>query len=186
MLTNTIERETKTETSISQVTRLQEAAETIRDDALAAARSSLTNRQQDAVIADLLQIPAFVNRFKVGLAEGATNVIVANDGNVQAVYHFEESANPDSETEEAQTPDIGVHLLLLVDSNSAALDAFIKSLDGTLTGLIRELPSPSLTKRTSILNVIPITQEDVDNKQGYGALLSSMFARPVKLWANNE
>ena len=77
-------------------------------------------------------------------------------------------------------------LVLHRDFNSAALDAFIKSLDGTLTGLVRELPSPSLAKRASILNVIPVTQEDVDNKQGYGALLSSMFARPVKLWAQKK
>lgn len=186
MLTDTIEREAKTEAPVVQITRLQEAAETIRDDALSAARSRLAARQQDAPLADLLRLPAFLNSFKYGLAEGATNVIVANDGNVLAVYHFEESANPDSETEEALTPDVGVHLLLLVRSNSAALEAFIKSLDGTLAGLIRELPSPALARRTSILNVIPITQEDADNKRGYGALLSSMFARPVKLWAREK
>jgi hypothetical protein len=186
MLTDTIEREARTEAPNVQLTRLREAAETIRDNALSAARSRLPARQQDAPLADLLRLPAFLNSLKYGLAEGATNVIVANDGNVQAVYHFEESANPDSETEEALTPDVGVHLLLLVDSNSAALHAFIQSLDGTLAGLMRELPSPALAKRTSILNVIPITQEDVDNKCGYGALLSSMFARPVKLWARKK
>jgi hypothetical protein len=186
MLTNTIEQEIVTGAPVIQITRLQEAAETIRENALSAARSRLPVRQQGAPLADLLRLPAFLNSFKYGLAEGATNVIVANDGNVLAVYHFEESANPDAETEAALTPDVGVHLLLLVDSNSAALEAFIKSLDGTLTGLIRELPSPALAKRTSILNVIPITQEDVDNKRGYGALLSSLFARPVKLWARGK
>lgn len=185
MLVDTMERETRTEAPI-QVTRLQDVAETILGNALSTARSRLPARQQDIPLADLLQLPAFLNAFKYGLAEGATNVIVANDGNVQAAYHFEESANPDSETEEALMPDAGVHLLLLVDSNSPALDTFIKSLDGTLTGLIRELPSAALAKRTSILNVIPITQEDVDKKRGYGALLSSMFARPVKLWARNQ
>jgi len=186
MLTDTIEREIKTEGPVVQLTRLQEAAETICDNALAAARERLPARQQDAPLAELLRLPAFLNSFKYGLAEGATNVIVANDGNVQAVYHFEESVNPDSETEEALMPDIGVHLLLLVGANSAALDAFIKSLDGTLAELIRELPSPSLAKRTSVLNVIPITQEDVNNNRGYGALLSSIFARPVKLWARKK
>ncbi len=186
MLTDTIEREVRTEAPVVQLTRLQEAAETICDNALSAARSRLPARQQDALLADLLRLPVFLNSFKYGLAEGATNVIVANDGNVQAVYHFEESTNPDSETEEALTPDVGVHLLLLVDSNSAALNAFVQSLDGILAGLIRELPSPALAKRTSVLNVIPITQEDVDNRRGYGALLSSMFARPVKLWARKK
>jgi hypothetical protein len=186
MLTNTVEKEVRREAPGVQVTRLQEAAETIRDNALSAARSRMPVRQQNALLADLLQLPLFLNSFKYSLAEGATNVIVANDGNVQAVYHFEESANPDSETEEALTPDVGVHLLLLVNSNSAALEAFIKALDGTLTGLIRELPSPIFTKRTSVLNVLPITQEDVASKRGYGALLSSIFARPVKLWARNK
>jgi len=186
MLTDTIEREAKTEAPLVQITRLQEAAETICDNALSAARSRLPARQQETPLAELLRLPAFLNSFKYGLAEGAMNVIVANDGNVQAVYHFEESVNPDSETEEALAPDVGVHLLLLVSSKSAALDAFIKSLDDTLAGLIRELPSPALAKRTSVLNVIPITQEDVHNKRGYGALLSSLFARPVKLWARGK
>ena len=184
-LTDTVERETKIEAP-TQVTRLQEAAETIRDNALSAARSRLPVRQQDAALEELLQLPVFLNSFKYGLAEGVTNVIVANDGNVQAVYHFEESTNPDSETEEAMAVDMSVHLLLLVDSNSAALNAFIESLDGTLTGLVRELPSPLLANHTSIINVIPITQEDVDNRRGYGALLSSIFARPVKLWARKK
>lgn len=186
MLTKTIEREAMTESTIGQVTRLQEVAETIRDNALAAARSRLLARQQEAALADLLQQQAFLSSFKNGLADGVTNVIVANDGNVQAIYLFEESTNPDSETEDALAPDMTVHLLLLVDTNSAALEAFIESLDRSLTELVRDLPSPLLTKRTSLLNVIPITQDEVDGKQGYGALLSSMFARPVKLWAREK
>ena len=186
MLTESIERKAKTESTLGQVTRLQEVAETIRDNALAAARSRLLARQQDADLADLLQIPTFLHSFKYGLAEGVTNVIVANDGNVQAIYLFEESTNPDSETEDALTPDMTVHLLLLVDSNSAALDAFVESLDRSLTELVGDLPSPLLAKRTSLLNVIPVTQQQVDNRQGYGALLSSIFARPVKLWARKE
>ena len=186
MLINTFERESKQEAPIVKVTHLQEAAETIRDNALSAARTRLPVRQQNGALADLLQLPVFLNNFKYGLAEGATNVIVANDGNVQAVYHFEESTNPDSGTEEALAPEMSVHLLLLVDSNSAALNAFIESLDGTLSGLVSALPSPMLAKRTSILNVIPITQEDVDDRRGYGALLSSIYARPVKLWARKK
>jgi hypothetical protein len=186
MLTKTIEPEVKSESNAGQVTRLQEVAETIRDNALLAARSRMLARQQEVELADLLQQPVFLNSFKYGLAEGVTNVIVANDGNVQAIYLFEESTNPDSETEDALTPDMTVHLLLLVDSNSAALDAFVESLDRSLTELVRELPSRLLAKRTSLLNVIPVTQEDVDDKRGYGALLSSIFARPVKLWARKK
>jgi hypothetical protein len=183
MLTKEVEREAKIVPSGGQVTRFQEAAETIRDNALNAARSRLPVRQQEATLANLLQMPVFLNNFKYGLAQGATKMIVANDGNVQSIHLFEESTNPDSETEEALAPDMTVHLLLLVNANSAALEAFIESLDRSLTEVVRELPSPLLAKRTSILNVIPITQEDVNNKQGYGALLTSMFARPVKLWA---
>lgn len=179
----TIERTSKTESTTGQVTRLQEAAETICENALTAARSRLPARQQGGSLADLLEDITFLNGLRYGLAEGVTNVIVANDGNVQAIYLFEEAANPDSETEEALRPDITLHLLLLVNSNSAALDAFVESLDRSLTSLVRDLPSPQLANRKSVLNVIPITQEEVEAKQGYGALLSSMFARPVKLWA---
>lgn len=179
----TIERKTAANFTTSQVTRLQEAAETICDNALLAARSGLLARRQDEDLGKLMQDFAFLNSLKYGLAEGVTNVLVANDGNIQAIYLFEEATNPDSETEEALVPDMTIHLLLLVNSNSAALDAFVESLDRALTEVVRDLPSPLLDKRTSILNVIPITQEEVDAKKGYGVLLSSIFARPVKLWA---
>ena len=87
MLTDIVEKEVKTEAPVVQVTRLQEVAETIRDNALSMARSRLPARQQDAPLVDLLQLPVFLNNFKYGLAEGATNVIVANDGNVHRVYN---------------------------------------------------------------------------------------------------
>ena len=100
MVTQSIEREKRTVSTSGQVTRFQEAAETIRDNALNAARLRLPARQQEASLAGLLQIPVFLNSFKYGLAQGVTNVIVANDGNVQSIHLFEESTNPDSETEE--------------------------------------------------------------------------------------
>ena len=65
---------------------------------------------------------------------------------------------------------------------SAALEAFTASLDRTLTNVLNELPSELYAGRTSFLNILPITEADIEERRGYAVLLSSIYARPVKIW----
>ena len=62
------------------------------------------------------------------------------------------------------------------------LEAFITSLDRAITVVIRELPSKRLAQRKSFLNVIPITDSDIEERRGYAVLLSSIHARPLRVW----
>jgi len=92
--------------------------------------------------------------------------------------------NPDAETEDDLPMDATIHLLTQVTSNSAALDAFIASLDRALTQHLNELPVEMLRKSTSILDVISVTEDNVKNRRGYASsLLSSWYAPPLKVWA---
>lgn len=182
MLTEINQSETKLDTPAVQFASLQEAAETIRDNALDQARSKLPLPQRSLSEEELLLRRDFVESFKHGLAIGASQAISANDQRVQALYLFEETTNPDAETEENLPVDMTVHLLVLVKSNSAALESFIAALDRALAQAISVLPLPILTGRTSILNVVPITEDDVENGRGYAVLLTSLFAPPLRIW----
>jgi hypothetical protein len=71
---------------------------------------------------------------------------------------------------------------VVVQSPSAALDAFIASLDRALTASLNELPSPKFEQRTSILDVNILTEGDVKQGRGYAVLLSSVFTPPLQVW----
>lgn len=166
-----------------QTGTLTEAAETLQRNALTLARAKLPVRQQDLSLPELLRDRAFVDYFKYAMAQEVAQVIATYDQRTLAVYVFDESANPDAETEDyAPTLDLTVRLLVLVAARTAALEAFIQALDRVLTSTLQELPSALLARRTSILNIIPVTEDDVQEGRGYATLLSSFYARPVRIW----
>jgi hypothetical protein len=166
-----------------QVSSLMEAAETIRENAIDLAREKMSFYEQEAELAILLERRNFVEYFKYALAQEVAQMIATYDQHVQAVYLFEESANPDAETEDyLSTVDLTIHLLASVTSSSAALEAFVTSLDRALTEVLCELPSKAFTRRTAFLNVIPITENDIEEGRGYAVILSSIYARPLRIW----
>ena len=163
------------------VTPLDEVVETIREDALTLAQERLTAPLRGLEIKRLLRRPEFVENLKYGLARGIANALSAHDSNVTAVYTFDPSTNPDSDLAET-TIDPTVHLLVVVQNTSAALEAFIASLDRALTAPLKSLPSQKFEQRESILDVNLLTARDVEQGRGYAILLSSVFAPPLKVW----
>lgn len=165
-----------------QISSIIETAETIRDNALHRARKKMLP-DQDAELTKLLERRDFVDYLKHALAQEIAQILASNDQRIRSVYLFEESSNPDAETEDyLPFVDLTIHLLALVTSTSAALEAFISSLDRALTEVLCELPSNEFSGRTSFLDVLLVTESDVEQGQGYAILLSSFYARPLKIW----
>ncbi len=166
-----------------QISSIFETAETIRGNALNRARKKMLPREQDTELTKLLERRDFVDYLKHALAQEVAQVLASNDQRIRSVHLFEESSNPDAETEDyLSSVDLTIHLLTLVTSASAALEAFISSLDRALTELLCELPSSEFSGRTSFLDILPVTESDVEKGQGYAILLSSIYARPLKIW----
>ena len=183
MLTEVSHPEERIQFADDLVISLVETAETINENALNRAGAMMPARDRQNGLAGLLARPDFTGYFNYALAIEIARVIASYDRLVQSVYLFEESANPDALTEEGPTSrELGIHLLAFVTSASAALEAFVNSLDRTLTVVLNEHPSEAFAGRTSFLNVIPITENDVKERRGYAVLLSSIYARPVKIW----
>lgn len=166
----------------TQVTQLEKVAHTICNAALAEAHTRLMPVQQELGLEYLFQYRNFVQSFKYGLAKGVAQTLTQHDKRVQAVYWFEPVANPDVEVGESLLGEATIHLLVLVDTASAALETFVATLDRGLTECLKELPSALFAECCFLLDVNLVTQEAVERRTGLANLLSSIFAPPLKLW----
>ena len=166
-----------------QVAPIDEVAETLREDALNQTKEKLS--EHDGSLISLFARRDFFEAFKYELTSKVAEVLAANDRNVQAIYIFDANANPDAESGEEMPLDATIHLLV-VCAPSAALQAYIESLDRALVRSLKILPSPLLKQRELILDVNLITERDIEHRIGYAKLLSSVFAPPLKVWQREE
>ncbi len=166
----------------TKVLPLPELAETLKEDALERARQKLLPSRRGSDLRTLLETPAFLDAFKHGLASGVAKALSENDKAVQAVYIYDPSTNPDSESGVDLPMSATVHLLVRVVKTSAALEAFTATLDRALTAELRDLPSDRFTRLESVLDVNLVTDQQVRLGVGYAVLFSSLFAPPIKLW----
>lgn len=167
-------------------TYLADVAETIRDDALKQAEAGLGPLAQPLDPGELFQRPAFVERFTYSVAKAAALAIVANDQRVEAAFLFEAEANPDIGNDVGGYIDASVHMLVVVNPPSAALESFIASLDRALVRSVRELETGPFAQRESILDVKLIGREDIAKGTGYAVLLKSIHAPALKIWQRAE
>ncbi len=172
----------KANETTAQVMYLVEVAETLREDALERAMKKFTSYARDLPLAELLKRADFCDSFKYELALGVAAVLAANDQRVQTAYIYDPSGNPDGVEGIEVSPDATLYLLVKVSTPSAALDAFVSSVDRALTANLKELPSPLFAQRESILVVSLISEEDMVLRRGCAALLASIFAPPLKIW----
>lgn len=168
--------------STGPVTHVDNIAKRICHQALLETYDKLVPVEQELSLERLFQRRALFQSFKYSLAKGVAETLVTNDKRVRTVYVFEPSANPDAEAEEDLPLEATIHLLVVVETTSAALEALIASLDRGLVQCVQALPSPLLADRRSILDVNVVTEEAVRHKTGSANLLSSIFAPPLKLW----
>jgi hypothetical protein len=75
-----------------------------------------------------------------------------------------------------------IHLLVLVEAASVALDTFVAALEQGLIQCLKEMPPSLFTECPLLLDVNLGTPEAVERRTGLATLLSSIFAPPLKLW----
>lgn len=164
-----------------QVLPMQEVTKTILDHALAAAKDKLPVPERHASMEKLFSRPAFFSSVKYGMAQEIAAVLSENDKFMRAVYVYEPSMNPDSESGEDLPQSATVHLLVLTQ-RSAALEALLDSLDRSLAAALQELAPGQFKQRASVLDANIVAEQDIQQGTGYAVLLSSLYAPPIKLW----
>ena len=157
-------------------------AKMVRENALQKTSEQVSRFDKGKDLETLFQQFDFTERFKYNLAVEAAQVLAEADENVLSVYQFGESMNPAIAGGDCVPVDPCTHLLCLVDSPSAALQAFIDALDRAVTDELTSLPTPCFANLTSALDISLITKEDVAARKGLAALLSSVHAPPLAVW----
>lgn len=171
-----------TELGMLSIMQLEEIAETICLNALEHARPPTAHATQKADLADLLQEPTFLQRFKVGIAQGMTHLLATHDTRVLAAYLYDETSNTLTQTATYSTSAAMTHLLFLVSMRSAALYVLAEALDKALVREVNKLPSSPLNQDDSLLNPLFTTQADVAENKGYAMLLSPALASRLTIW----
>lgn len=118
--------------------------------------------------------------WRYGLAKRVAECLADWDENVKAVYVVDYDATPEDLAFGAvrSTP---VHIIVWVERKTAALDALVAALDGALVRcLAQRLGAKDLAH---VLDVQSVDDEDVAARRGYGAALTSLHNRPLRIWA---
>jgi hypothetical protein len=115
------------------------------------------------------------------VAKQVAEAIGSLDGNVRAVYTFDCDATPEDEclSEIARGMPL-VHLLVWAQRKTAALRALVSALDRALVRAYANVLGEG--QPASLLDVQVIDDADVGRRSGYGALLGSVYHRPVQVW----
>ncbi len=106
------------------------------------------------------------------------------DSNVQAAYMFEYDATPEDVCMGEAARIIPLHLLVWVERKTDALSALVESLDRAMAQSLASMLGTSADAH--VLDVQVVDDSDVKNRTAYGALLSSLFQRPIKVWDRQE
>jgi hypothetical protein len=114
------------------------------------------------------------------MAKQVAESIGTLDENVRAVYVADYDATPEDLCFGQGGQPSPVHLIVWAKRKTSALDSLVEALNRALVQRYAELIGPS--QLAHLLDVQVVNDADVDNRVGYGALLSSLRNRPIKVW----
>lgn len=166
--------------------QLQDITETICAKALERARPSAALTKEKPALEELLQDPTFIQRFKVGLAYEAANLLAASDNRVYSIYLLEASATLPMRRDASSSSTPNIHLIVLVEQRSAALHALATALDQALVREVRKFPASALLEDKSLINPLFITEKEVAQRKGYAVLLSSTHRPILTIWKRGK
>jgi hypothetical protein len=157
------------------------AAEVVLDEGLAfcARKAGLDNTQ--AVVELLRRGDSTICHYcHYGLAKKVAESIGQLDENVKAVYVLDYDATPEDRCFSSEAKTSLIHLIVWAARKTDALDSLVRALDRALVQTYGDLiETPRLAH---LLDVRVVDDTDVDERMGYGALLSSIHNRPIQVW----
>ena len=125
---------------------------------------------------------------KYGLCKELGEYLGGIDASVQAVYTYEpEHCTGVADLAGAELEAMrGINLIVSVDRRSAALSSIVASLEDGVREARGRLICSEATGLCWALDVKVADAEEVASRRGYGALISSLYVAPLKVWARGE
>jgi hypothetical protein len=118
------------------------------------------------------------------LAEAVAECLAVADPSVKAVYLYEPEYATGADSAVIERPNLspGISMIVWSDRKSAALSAVVASLDSRLAEEADHLACPQANALCWTLDAQIVDDHQVQSNSGYGALINSLYVRPVELW----
>lgn len=114
------------------------------------------------------------------VAKQVGGALGALDENVKAVYVCDYDATPEDLCFNEAPQASPVHMIVWTERKTSALNSLIAALDRALAQNYASLMG--LDKVGYMLDVQLVDDADIQNRTGCGALLSSLYHRPIQIW----
>jgi hypothetical protein len=110
------------------------------------------------------------------------------DTTVEGVYTYEPEYSAGAVHLDGAGPaiDRGINLIVSVDRKNAALTSIVASLEDAVREAVKPLACSKVNGSCYALDVRVADAEEVTSRRGYGALLSSLYAPALRLWARGD
>jgi hypothetical protein len=124
--------------------------------------------------------PTACRYWHYGLAKEVAAQLGKWDENIKSVYVCDYDATPEDLSFCEAGPSSQVHMIAWTQPKTGALTALIETLDHALAECCAE--QIDLPKLSHLLDVQVVDDAEVENRIGYGAMLSSLYNRPIQIW----
>jgi hypothetical protein len=121
---------------------------------------------------------------RYALAQRVAEYLGSVDDTVKAIYTYEPEYATSADEAVLDRPSLwpGFNLIARVSRKSAALSSVVASVNLALTEEYKRLGCPKANALCSELDVKAVDDDEVQKRTGYGALISSLYVRPIEVW----
>jgi hypothetical protein len=121
---------------------------------------------------------------RYGLAQKMAEYMGTVDDTIQAIYTYEPEYATSVDGAIPARPNLspGFNLIARVSRKSAALSSVAASMRSALAEEYRQLGCPKANALCSELDVRAVDEDEVKKRTGYGALINSLYVRPIEVW----
>lgn len=171
----------RTETGPFRLPDTTSTAEVILNEGLAFCAQKMGLDETKAVVKRLREGDGNACQYcRYGLAKKTAESIGRLDDNIKSVYVVDYDATAHDLCFGPASAASPIHLIVWAERKTDALASLLTALDSALLAKYAELFSASDMKR--VLDVQVIDDQDVQNRIGHGALLTSTNNRPIQVW----
>ncbi len=118
--------------------------------------------------------------YHYSVAKQVAEALAALDDNIQAAYIYDYDATPEDLCFGKAERALPIHLLVWAQSKTAALNALVDAWGRALPQSYAEMLGGR--QPAHVLDVQVVDDTAVEQRTGYGALLSSLHHRPIQIW----